>query len=102
MEVRASNAERERTVTVLREHAADGRLTYDELSERVEQALVATSRADLLKLVADLPDMALEPAETATLHRPRRARRWFVNVIGDTRTRRRWRAASQMTGINVI
>ncbi len=36
---RVSDADRDRTVTVLREHVVDGRLTLDEFSERMGRAL---------------------------------------------------------------
>jgi uncharacterized protein DUF1707 len=41
--VRASDAERERTVAQLRDAAAEGRLTLDEFSQRVEDAYAAKS-----------------------------------------------------------
>lgn len=54
-EIRASDAERERVATQLREHAAEGRLDVDELDERLQQAYDARTRGDLEKLTADLP-----------------------------------------------
>ncbi|MDX6721211.1 MAG: hypothetical protein QOJ63_3465, partial [Solirubrobacteraceae bacterium] len=53
--LRASDEERERAVTVLRDGAADGRLTFDELAQRTELAYGATTGAELERLVADLP-----------------------------------------------
>jgi hypothetical protein len=54
-EVRATDAERERTAERLRRAYADGCLEYDELDERVSKALVARTRSDLRRLVRDLP-----------------------------------------------
>ena len=54
-DVRASDAERERTAETLRTHAAAGRLDPDELEARLEQAFTAQTRAELTPLVADLP-----------------------------------------------
>ena len=54
-EIRASDAERERVATELREHAAEGRLDVDELDERLQQAYDARTRGDLEQLTADLP-----------------------------------------------
>jgi len=51
----ASTADRERTVGVLRAGFAEGRLTQDELSERVARAYAARTYADLWALTADLP-----------------------------------------------
>ena len=54
-DLRASDAERERTVAQLRRHAAAGRLTVEELDERSERAYTARTLSDLAALVADLP-----------------------------------------------
>jgi hypothetical protein len=54
-ELRIGDAERDAVTARLREHAARGRLTLDELGERVEGALAARTRADLALLEDDLP-----------------------------------------------
>jgi uncharacterized protein DUF1707 len=54
-EMRVSDAEREATAAELREHYASGRLTFDELNERVDKALAAKTRGDLDALMRDLP-----------------------------------------------
>jgi class 3 adenylate cyclase len=51
---RASHADRDRVVDVLKAAAADGRLTADDLDQRLEAALTARTRADLEPLLADL------------------------------------------------
>jgi hypothetical protein len=53
--VRASDEERESTVTLLREHGATGRLDVDELEQRVGAAYQARTRGDLATLLDDLP-----------------------------------------------
>jgi hypothetical protein len=57
--VRASDADRERTVALLREHHAVGRLTPEEFSERVDKAFAAKTLGDLEVLLADLPAIDL-------------------------------------------
>jgi hypothetical protein len=52
---RASDADRERAVSALRRHFVDGRLSVDELSERVEQGYSAGTLSELDALLADLP-----------------------------------------------
>lgn len=52
---RASHAERELTVDILRIAAGDGRLTVAELEERLEVALTARTTGELAELTADLP-----------------------------------------------
>ena len=55
-ELRVSDAEREATVGRLRVAGGEGRLTLEELGERVELADAARTRGDLEALTADLPD----------------------------------------------
>ena len=54
-ELRASHEDRDRVVELLRVSAGDGRLSADELDERLELALTARTYGELARLVADLP-----------------------------------------------
>jgi Domain of unknown function (DUF1707)/2TM domain len=54
-EILASDADRERVAERLRGAAAEGRVTADELEERLERAFSARTEAELEPLVADLP-----------------------------------------------
>jgi hypothetical protein len=56
--LRASHEDRDRVVDQLRVAAGDGRLTAEELDERVELALGARTYAELVPLTADLPPSA--------------------------------------------
>lgn len=53
--IRASDAEREAAIDALRDASAEGRLTFEELSDRIEEAATATTRGDLERLTGDLP-----------------------------------------------
>jgi hypothetical protein len=53
--VRASDAEREQVSRQLGEHAAAGRLTPEELDERLDAAYAARTNAELDRLLEDLP-----------------------------------------------
>jgi hypothetical protein len=53
--IRVGDADREAIAGQLREHYADGRLTLDELNERLDQAFAAKTRADLNAVLRDLP-----------------------------------------------
>lgn len=53
--VRVSDAERDMVAAQLREHYAQGRLTIDELRERIDLALGSRTRGDLDAVMADLP-----------------------------------------------
>jgi len=70
--LRASHADREQTVEILKDAFVQGRLTKDELDWRVGHALASRTQADLAALTADLP--AGSPA-AQSLRRPVRARR---------------------------
>jgi len=54
-ELRASYEDRDRVVEMLRVSAGDGRLTAEELDERLELAMTARTYGELARLVADLP-----------------------------------------------
>jgi len=61
---RVSDADRERTVVLLRDHLLAGRLTLDEFSERVERAYGARLGQELVRLCDDLPDIPSEPVSS--------------------------------------
>ena len=63
--MRASDAEREAVTARLRDHYAEGRLTHDELDERVSAALSAKTFGELRTLTTDLPGPAPVPPRTA-------------------------------------
>src|SRR3974390_3548083 len=52
---RASDADRERVADVLREAAGDGRLTMEELDERLDAVYAAKTYAELEPITKDLP-----------------------------------------------
>lgn len=92
-DLRASDAEREQVVAELREHAAQGRLTLEEFSGRIDEAYGAKTRAELERVSRDLPAVAATPST-----RPRRkARRWLVSIMGGADRRGRWRVPEQQT-----
>lgn len=52
--MRVSNLQRENAAAHLRDAAADGRLTFDELTPRLDRAFSAVTRGDLIDVLADL------------------------------------------------
>ncbi|MEU0516601.1 DUF1707 domain-containing protein [Streptosporangium sp. NPDC006007] len=56
-DLRIGDAERDAAMTALREHYAQGRLTHEELGERLELVLSARTGRDLALAGADLPDL---------------------------------------------
>jgi Domain of unknown function (DUF1707)/Cell wall-active antibiotics response 4TMS YvqF len=53
--LRASDADRDRAASVLNEALAQGRLTAEEHSERLDSVYAARTHADLVPLIVDLP-----------------------------------------------
>ncbi len=53
--IRASDADRDRVATLLREHHAAGRLTAQEFSDRLDRAFDGRTVGDLDELLSDLP-----------------------------------------------
>jgi len=93
VELRASDADRERVVDRLREAAADGRITMDELDERLQAAYTSTTHAELRPLTRDLATSDA-PASAPTARElvggiPGRRRRSIVVMSGLDR-RGRW------------
>lgn len=61
--LRASHADRDGTVEMLRAAAGEGRLTPEELDERLEAALTAKTLSELAALTTDLPARTSEPGQ---------------------------------------
>src|SRR5215469_7759009 len=57
--IRASDADRDRTAALLREHLAAGRLSSEEFNERLDKAYAAKTLGELDQLLADLPGIDL-------------------------------------------
>jgi hypothetical protein len=55
VDIRASDADRERTVEALRDHTAAGRLDLDEFAERAAAVYAARTLNELAQTTADLP-----------------------------------------------
>src|SRR5688500_6219259 len=84
-DLRASDAERERVVEFLREHALVGRLNHDELEERIGLAYAAVYRGDLERLIGDLPrrNQAVakrRPPPTRAVEQPNQPKPFMVLV----------------------
>src|ERR1700742_2901867 len=69
--LRASDADRERVAEVLREAAGDGRLTMDELDERLDAVYAAKTYAELEPITHDLPDAGAAHAPAPSPAAPR-------------------------------
>jgi Domain of unknown function (DUF1707) len=86
-QLRASHQDRDRVVEILRVAAGDGRLTAEELDQRLEAALTARTYAELAVLTTDLP--AAGPAGAVAVPGPKDVVRIDCGS-GSTRRDGRW------------
>ncbi len=68
-QIRASDDDRDRTATLLREHHAAGRLDAEEFNERLDKTFAAKTVGELDELLADLPAIDLYRLPDQSLHR---------------------------------
>ena len=110
-ELRASDADRERVVEVLRHAASAGQLTAEELEERVASASAARTRSELERLTADVSAEPLhDPALASTgavgggvrVREGQGGTRWVVSIMGGHDKRGRWRVAPRATVLNIM
>lgn len=99
--IRASDAERDATVERLSTATGDGRLTLEEFSQRMEQATGARTRAELDRLVADLPAEA-SAAGAAQPGRTTAGPSWHVSPVGGLRVYGPWRMDRHVIAISIV
>ena len=80
--LRASDAERERAVSLLRQHVGSGRLTLEEFSERIDAVYNARTVEELAALSTDLPAASVRAWPT---------KRLTAAIFGDVEVTGRWR-----------
>lgn len=95
--IRASDSERDATVRRLSAATGDGRLTLEEFSQRMEQATSARTRAELDRLVTDLPAEAIPVAARG----PAPAS-WHVSPIGGLSVSGPWRMDRHVIAVSLI
>ncbi|MFI0372574.1 DUF1707 domain-containing protein [Actinomadura sp. 1N219] len=96
--IRASDAEREAVVERLRIASVEGRLTFEELTERTEAAYAAVTRGDLEDITADLPGMGAPGANPA----PLQVKRKFSAIMGDCKERIVGRIDGPLEAVSVM
>lgn len=107
-DMRAGDADRERVVEILRDAHGDGRLSQDELLQRVEEAYSARTYQDLDQIIGDLP-LARRPAgefADQVMRRPRSApapeRRITARRVARTFLNVNWWVYSVTVAISVM
>jgi hypothetical protein len=101
LEQRASDADRERVAATLRSAASDGRLTVDELDERLHAAYEARLRGELEPLTADL-EGAAAPHAGFTVRRGEGGTERVWSILGGSTQTGRWRMARRCTAVAVL
>lgn len=92
-EVRLSDAERQEVVARLNAAVGEGRLTLEEVDERLAVAYQARTAAELVPLTSDLPEPARTvPRETTSI----------VGVLSGAKQHGRWRPAGRTTAVAVL
>jgi hypothetical protein len=95
LEMRASDTDRERTADRLRTAAGHGRITLDELEERLEAAYAAKTYGELVPLTSDLPMEDARP-DSSPAAVPSSAL-----VVGEQQSHDRATAIAIMSGSNL-
>jgi hypothetical protein len=109
--MRISDADRDRAASVLNDAFAEGRLSPQEHSDRLDAIYAAKTQADIVPLVSDLPgatgalaSSSSELARTADIGsvaeigKPARV----VNVLSGTTRNGSWRAPRRLDTINIL
>jgi hypothetical protein len=94
--IRASDADRERTIALLREHAVEGRLTLEEFTDRMSSATQARTSSELEALARDLP------SPQGSVARRRRPTRLLFSMFSSTEREGRLRIPRWVAGLTVF
>jgi hypothetical protein len=92
-DIRVSDAERDGAAVALREHAVAGRLTLEELSDRLDEVYAARTQEELARVERELPALASTR---------RRRRRFVAAVFGNAERRARWRCGRRIFVFSVF
>jgi hypothetical protein len=94
--IRASDADRERTIALLREHAVEGRLTLEEFTDRMSSATQARTSSELEALARDLP------SPQGSVAQRRRPTRLLFSMFSSTEREGRLRIPRWVAGLTVF
>jgi hypothetical protein len=109
-DLRASDAEREHAVGILGDAAAEGRLSINELDERIQSAYATHTVGELAALLADVSPGALSGGALASPRRGDRVvavregrdTRRIVSIMGGNHRRGHWRIANRCSVVNIM
>jgi hypothetical protein len=99
--IRATDAERDAALQRLSAATGDGRLTLEEFSQRMDRATTAKTRAELGRLVADLPTDAGAASGAVAERGPGRPS-WHISPIGGLSVSGPWRMERSVIVVSLI
>lgn len=103
---RASDGDRERVVERLHAAATDGRITMEELAERLDDTYAAGTRDQLVPLTADLQGHDATPvptgSQTFTVRPGENGARWLIAIMGACARKGRWRLGRRALSLNIM
>jgi hypothetical protein len=102
--LRASDADRDRAASVLNDALAEGRLTVQEHSERLDSIYTAKTQAELVSLIQDLPAPGEAPAVVpgAVVAPPASRGSRIVAVFAGASRRGAWRVPAVSSVVTVF
>jgi hypothetical protein len=106
-ELRASDADREHHAEVLRKAAGEGRLTMEELDERLTTVYETRTHPELQRLIADVvvPGDHAHPAARSgrmPVRRGEEAPNWLVAIMSGRERKGRWLVGRNLKVINIM
>jgi hypothetical protein len=109
-ELRASDAEREQTAETLRHAMGEGRLSVEELEDRLRAVYTVVTVRELELLVADVTPPAGAAARAVTaagasglsVREGPGGERWVVAIMSGHERKGRWRIAPRCTLLNIM
>jgi hypothetical protein len=106
-ELRASDADREHHAEVLRKAAGEGRLTMDELDERLTSVYESRTHNELKRLIADVvvPGDHAHPATRSSrmpIRRGEEGSNWLVAIMSGRERKGRWLVGRNLKVINIM
>jgi hypothetical protein len=102
--MRASDADRDRAASILNDALADGRLTAEEHSERLDAIFAAKTHADIAPLVSDLAGGTVAIADPGgrAARAPRGSRSRMTAVLSGISRTGSWRVPAEIRAVNVL
>jgi hypothetical protein len=101
-ELRASDADREHTAELLRRAAGEGRLTLEELDERLDTVYATRTQRELELLTADVVAKDTPRAGRMPVRQGEGGSNWLISVMSGHDRKGHWRVGRHLKVINIM